>query len=79
MACVDNLLRNYPEKSVVLVSHKVVCQILILYFLGLDNPRFWQVAQDVSAINLFEIRNGTPVTLLLNDSCHLDKLGKEGK
>lgn len=75
VACVDNLIQVHPEKTVVMVSHKVVCQVLILHFLGLDNSCFWQVAQDVSAINLFEIRDGIPIALLLNDTCHLSKLG----
>lgn len=75
VACVDNLIQVYPEKTVVIVSHKVVCQVLILRFLGLDNSCFWQVAQDVSAINLFEIRDGIPVALFLNDTCHLSRLG----
>lgn len=74
VACVDNLIQVHPEKTMVVVSHKVVCQVLILHFLGLDNSCFWRVTQDVSAINLFEIRGGIPVALLLNDTCHLSKL-----
>ncbi|HEX75724.1 MAG TPA: histidine phosphatase family protein [Dehalococcoidia bacterium] len=60
--------------TIALVSHKVVCQILILSFLDLDNSHFWQVVQDVSAVNIFEIRDGIPSALLLNDTCHLKEL-----
>ena len=62
------------EGTIALVSHKVVCHILVLNFLGLDNSHFWQIVQDVTAINLFEIRNGVPSALLINDTCHLKEL-----
>lgn len=75
VACVDNLIQNYSGKTVVIVSHKGVCQILILHFLGLDNSYFWRVTQDVSTINLLEIRDDITVALCINDTCHLSKLG----
>jgi len=71
VATVDDLITNRSEETIALVSHKVVCQLLLLHFLGLDNSHFWQVTQDVSAINLFEINDGRPVAFLLNDTCHL--------
>lgn len=71
---VDSLIAQHPKETVVLVSHKVVCQILILSFLGLDNSHFWQIAQDVCAINIFEVRGGIPSALSLNDTCHLREL-----
>lgn len=73
-ASVGDLISNHAEETVVLVSHKVVCQILVLHFLGLDNSRFWQVAQDVSAINLFEIKDSMSIALFINDTCHLNNL-----
>jgi broad specificity phosphatase PhoE len=74
-SAVDGLLRRYPEGVIALVSHKVVCQILILHFLGLDNSHFWQIGQDVSAINVFEVDGGNAYASLLNDTCHLRKKG----
>jgi probable phosphoglycerate mutase len=56
---------------VALVSHKVVCKVLILSVLGLDNSHFWQVEQDVCATNLFEVRDGFLAAARLNDTCHL--------
>jgi broad specificity phosphatase PhoE len=72
---VDELVKQYPEVTIALVSHRVVCQILILHLLGLDNSHFWQIGQDVCAINVFEVNNGNAYTRLLNDTCHLKKLG----
>ena len=73
-AAVESVVAQYPDKTIVLVSHRAICKILILYLLGLDNSHFWQISQDVCAVNLFEIRDGVPSTLFLNDTCHLKGL-----
>jgi broad specificity phosphatase PhoE len=73
-SAMDILIAQYPKETVVLVSHKVVCQILILSFLSVDNSHFWQITQDVCAINVFEVRGGIPSALSLNDTCHLREL-----
>jgi broad specificity phosphatase PhoE len=73
-AAVNGLISQHTKETVVLVSHKVVCHILILSLLGLDNSHFWQITQDVCAINLFEVRGGIPSALSLNDTCHLREL-----
>jgi broad specificity phosphatase PhoE len=74
-SAVDELVRQYPEGTIALVSHKVVCQVLILHFLGLDNSRFWQIRQDVSAVNVFQVDRDNIYARLLNDTCHLRKIG----
>jgi broad specificity phosphatase PhoE len=71
---VDDLIQQHPKETIVLVSHKVICQILILSLLGLDSSHFWQITQDACAMNLFEVRGGIPSALFLNDTCHLEGL-----
>jgi len=73
-SAVNGLIQQHPKETVVLVSHKVICQILILSLLGLDNSHFWQITQDVCAMNLFEVRGGIPSALFLNDTCHSEGL-----
>ena len=73
-SAVNGLIQQHPKETVVLVSHKVICQILILSLLGLDNSHFWQITQDFCAMNLFEVRGGIPSALCLNDTCHLEGL-----
>jgi broad specificity phosphatase PhoE len=73
-SAMDGVIAKHPKETIVLVSHKVVCHILILSLLGLDNSHFWQIIQDVCAINLFEVRGGIPSALSLNDTCHLREL-----
>jgi probable phosphoglycerate mutase len=71
MAAVEDIAVKNPDRVVVLVSHNVVCRVLLCSLLGLDNSHFWQVGQDVCAINAFEIREGVPTVTLINDTCHL--------
>ncbi len=73
-AAASMLVSQHPDETIALVSHKVVCHILILHFLGLDNSHFWQIGQDVSAVNVFQNRDGNTYALLLNDTCHVKRL-----
>jgi len=70
-AAITQIMENHPQETVVVVSHKVVCQVLVLALFSLDNSRFWQVSQDVAAINLFELRHPYPAVMMINDTCHL--------
>lgn len=74
-AAIESLVQNHSEQTVVLVAHNVVCRVLLCVVLGLDNSHFWQLGQDVSAINVFELSDDKPVLSLLNDTCHLKSLG----
>ncbi len=71
---VEDVASKQKDQTVVLVSHKVVCQVLMCAMIGLDNSHFWQVRQDVNAINIFEMRDGAPLVMLVNDTCHLKNL-----
>ncbi len=73
-SAVDEIINSCEEKTVAFVSHNVVCKLLILHFIALDNSHFWQIGQEVSAVNLFHIRDGIPSAMLLNDTCHLKGL-----
>ena len=74
-AAIESLVQNYSEQTVVLVAHNVVCRVLLCVVLGLDNSHFWQLGQDVGAINVFDFGDDKPVLSLLNDTCHLKSLG----
>ena len=73
-SAVEELIKRHEKETVALVSHKVICQVLILSLLGLDSSCFWQITQDVCAMNLFEVRGGIPSALFINDTCHLEGL-----
>ena len=74
LAAVNELAARHKDQTVILASHKVVCQVLMCAMLGLDNSHFWQVRQDVNAINTFELRDGVPLVISVNDICHLKSL-----
>ena len=74
LAAVDGIAAEHGGQTVILVSHMVVCRVLLCAMLGLDNSNFWQVRQDVCAINAFEVRDGVPAVTLVNDTCHLKNL-----
>jgi broad specificity phosphatase PhoE len=77
MAALEELIRNHPGKTLVLVSHRVINKVLICGILGIDNSHFWQIGQDTTAINLIQFKNGRYVLSLLNETCHLKPLEKE--
>ncbi|MBI4320940.1 MAG: histidine phosphatase family protein [Chloroflexi bacterium] len=73
MDAILELAVRFPDQTVVLVSHKVVCKIVMLALLGADNARFWAVEQDNAAINVFECgERGVFIVLTMNDTCHLE-------
>ena len=74
LAALDELAARHDKQTVILVSHKVVCQVLMCAMLGLDNSHFWHVRQDLNAINVFEMRDEVPLVTLVNDTCHLKNL-----
>ncbi len=70
--------RENPDRTVVIVSHRVITKVLICAALGLDNSHFWQIKQDTTAINCLEYTRGMFIVSLLNDSCHLKSIHPPG-
>ena len=77
MAALGKVIQSNPEKTLVLVSHRVVNKVLICGILGIDNSHFWQIGQDTTAINLIQYRNGKYILSILNEICHLKRLKEE--
>jgi len=70
-ATVDDLAARHDDGMVLLVTHRVVCKVLLCHLLGLDNSHFWQIAQDTAAVSAFQIDGGRSAVSLVNDTCHL--------
>jgi broad specificity phosphatase PhoE len=68
---VRDLVAQHPDGTIVLISHQVVCKILVLAMMGLSTARFWHIQQETAAINVFEYVNGGYITHTVNDTCHL--------
>jgi len=77
MAALEGVIRENPGKTLVLVSHRVICKVLICAILGLDNSHFWQITQDTTAINLIQHKDQRYILSLMNETCHLKPLKEE--
>ncbi len=77
MAALEEGIRKNPGKTLVFVSHRVICKVLICAILGLDNSHFWQITQDTTAINLIQYRKGKYILSLMNETCHLKPLKEQ--
>ena len=74
-ATLDRVAARHPEQTVALVSHTVVNRVLLCVVLGWGNDRFWRMAQETCAVNVFDVEeDGTFTIVLLNDTGHLQEL-----
>ena len=71
MESLEEVIKNNPEKTLALVSHRVVLKVLLCTILGLELSRFWYLRQDTCAINRVEYKDGNYFLTLLNDTGHL--------
>ncbi len=70
-ATVGDLAAKHDNDTVLLVTHRVVCKVLLCYLLGLGNSHFWQIAQDTTAVSRFQVAGERSTVTLINDTCHL--------
>jgi broad specificity phosphatase PhoE len=71
------LTEKHSEGTVCIVSHRVICKVMILNMLELPLSRFWNIRQDTCAINIFVYQDGMWTVERINDTCHLKSLEKE--
>jgi len=70
----QKVIRENPDKTALILSHRVVTKVLICAVLGLDDSHFWHIQQDTTAVNCIEYNRGFFVTSLINDTCHLKSI-----
>lgn len=71
MAAIRDIVERHPDDTGMIVSHRVICKLLVLGLMGLGPDKFWNLHQDTACINLFLIKDGRTVAFLVNDTCHL--------
>ena len=76
-SALQKLILEHPEETCAIVSHRVICKVMILSMLGLPLERFWDIRQDTCAISIFLYQERRWIVELLNDTCHLKALQKE--
>ena len=70
-AALQDIVANHSDLTVVLVTHVVVCRLLLCSLLGVDSDHFWQFEPATASISVFEISRERSVLLSVNDTCHL--------
>jgi len=58
------------EAAVVVVTHRVICKILVLQALNMGNEHFWDMKYDPASITLLERKDNQFVLVFSNDTCH---------
>ncbi len=67
----DELSSQHPDQTVALVSHRVMCHIMLCLVLELDLDSMWTFRQDNACIDRFEKNERGYVLTLLNETAHL--------
>ncbi len=68
---VSRLKTVYANEQVVLVTHLVVCRILLCSLLGIHNGYFNHFRVEPASLTVFELDGGRAVLATANDTCHL--------
>jgi broad specificity phosphatase PhoE len=74
VSALNQIIAEHDDATVALVSHQVVCKVLVCHALGIDNSHFWRIEQDLCSINHFEVRDGHLIAVVINETCHLKGL-----
>ena len=72
-----NIAGKHPEKSILIIPHRVINKILLCALLNLSNSHFWELKQDTGCINLIEYSGERFVLCTMNDTCHLKGITDE--
>ena len=70
-----DLAKADADRTIVLVSHRVVLKLLICAALDMPLAKFWQVKLDTASLSVLSFENDTFTLSGLNDTCHLQTLG----
>ncbi|MEW6546278.1 MAG: histidine phosphatase family protein [Bacillota bacterium] len=68
------LVESHPATAVLVVTHRVVCKVLLARALGAGTAGFWRIRQDTACLNALEWRGERVEVVLMNDTCHLRHL-----
>jgi broad specificity phosphatase PhoE len=71
----EETLGKYPEKKIVMVSHRVVHKVLICALLKTGNAGFYNIKLDNAGVSRFEFDNGRAVLVSHNDTSYLKSIG----
>ena len=69
----SKIVSEDSHDKIVIVTHRIICKLLILNIFGIGLNGFWKIHQDTCCINLFKFNTDFGWSLVkLNDTSHLD-------
>lgn len=71
---VEELIQKNEEENLLLVSHRVIIKLLLLWAVGSDSSAFWKIRIDNCSLSSFIVKKGFCVIERINDTCHLQSL-----
>jgi phosphoserine phosphatase len=68
------------EGAIIVVTHRVICKLIVLHFLGIGDEHFWDMKFDPGSISLLEGQHGRFTLVFSNNTYHLKETysGKYG-
>jgi phosphoserine phosphatase len=73
----NSIIKNNPNKSLLIISHRVINKLLLCAILDIDNSNFWRIRQDTACINVVEFSHEMFILEKMNDTCHLTGIDYE--
>jgi broad specificity phosphatase PhoE len=70
-SALDATAVRHPDETIVLVSHLVVCRLILCSVLGLPLARWTLLRQATGCLNVLETAGNGYEVVALNDACHL--------
>jgi len=62
----------YPgDEAIALVTHRVICKMIVLCCLNVGDDHFWDLKYDPASVTLLEGEPGRFTLVFSNDTCHL--------
>ncbi|MDI6893177.1 MAG: histidine phosphatase family protein [Bacillota bacterium] len=68
------LAESHSGETILVVTHRVVCKVLLARALGAGPQAFWRIRQDTACLNVLEWRGDRVEVVRMNDTCHLHPL-----
>lgn len=69
--CYKEIVQESTENNIAIVAHGGVTRVIILHILNLSFDKFWETEQDVTALNIFDFKEGIVNPVKINDTSHL--------
>ncbi len=72
----EDMMKSEEEGDLLLVTHRVIIKLLLLWAVGGSSRDFWKIRVDTCSISSFRVRKDYCIIEKINDTCHLQKLSQ---